>query len=881
MASDAGAALEMGQKVLDKLEALDGARFAAEERICEGIAVLQRHVEQLASGLSNFIELSKEASSSTAPAQEATSPEWTPMGDKASRKTMQESEKRQWLEMHEPRFPVDMGPARSRVSRAIRLVPPTVYVRDGTQIWRSLVGSVRNPVWPGWMIWHSIGIILLLADMIGLPYIAAWDVPQTGAIELWVHLELGYWTADMVMNIFVGYYKDNIFVSSPVKIVYRYVTTWFWFDASLLAVDWISVSSHIFDGHSVLKLGRLLKLGKLIRFVRFRRTAAHWFDFFDRRVPEHGRYVFASVWWITLTMWLTHLTACAWFGLGSSGAGAWVRKMAKEDPGRRQGQYVMALHWAVATIGGGSVDIEASTGSESVFTCFCIGFGLFAASYVVSALSSMMTEVQSQSAEKSRKLRVLRRFLDQRDLLVPLRTAIKDKVGQRLQERQLLREKDVELLSLVPVTLQMQLRFAFFEPYVTTYPLFRCLVTMTPSWCQHLAHILEETWVQAPDTFFKVGERAAFTWHLMSGSLQYVLDDEDDPASPVNSGMWISISALWVHWRHVGRADVSADCRLLAVSAEGLSAAVAADALVSSVIHGFAVAWCRRFKRQEHPLPHDLSVAGTTFGDLVLDLDGTVARPISDVALGEFQKRTWQLPRATFDKLREDILNDKVTLVVNEAGAFEKWSEVVTFRVEEVGGDDPTAIPSVLMELGTIEDDGRLTVSVRFPGGTRQRSEAVDAAVERLFKWKLDWLESVAAMDSFTISEQGETSQVNRSGLLSIYKKIIVGVKLEAAPAPQASLLRFDKQRRSTNSRLSIVPHLLRKHSVYDPCSFLESSRGSEGHTQGQVRLLPLYWRVDQGKYYAFLSVAEVEYFQSEVGEYILREALDVLGISI
>lgn len=781
---------------------------------------------------------------------------------------------------------------------------------------RSVAGfgrTFRDPTGSGWLIWNCLGAILILTDMVLTPFAVAWGSSYEGARRPFGALSAGYWSLACISDFITGYYVDDKFVSDLVKIACRYCRTWFFVDAALLAVDWVSLFSDETSGNShVLKLGRIMKLAKLIRLARLVRVKEAVTDFFDRHVSEGVHRALTASWWIACLLWLTHLMACAWFVVGGIDSQdterEWVRS--ESHRGTPMKQYVKAFQWAINSIIGGSMDIVAQTTSERIFTIFCLGVGLFATSFCVSSLSAMMIEVQALSAGQSKKLRELKLFLRQSGLTVRFENALKGKIYSCLHEHRPLGEKDVELLSLVPDTMKMQLRLQIFEPCILTQPLFRFLLRLVPSWGADFARTLEEHFVQAPDILFSVGQRAGGALHLMHGRVEYTLDDDGDDmlSRSVNPGMWFSLAALWIEWRHVGKANVSMDCRMLHVSAESLSMAVKLDPQVVKVVENYARVWYCRTMAHAQDLPTDSEVVRMQWSDVVLDMDPQLVRIVSHMAL-EHHGRAWTPWQSTFDKLQEDTLNDKVVALTNEVGDLEIWSEVMVFHLLQAQNDgtesapcmlpvatfwppetstpSPTSAPYMLVELGAADAEDKISVSVRYPGGRRLRSEPADQAVERLLTSKFDWLDIAAVKDSMKISERVETSR--KHGLISACKMVSVDMQLEAPPTLPSRPVRFDVAAGMLASGSLVgrdrVPARNSLPSLRS--SFIKQVYGGSGNeTDGDplapVRTvsLPVYFASKQAKYYSFFTAAQMKFFQTQAGERCIRRALQNFDVN-
>ena len=50
-----------------------------------------------------------------------------------------------------------------------------------------------------------------------------------------------YWTLDILISFFTGFYRDGLIEMRPVKAATQYARTWLLFDAILAGVDWATL----------------------------------------------------------------------------------------------------------------------------------------------------------------------------------------------------------------------------------------------------------------------------------------------------------------------------------------------------------------------------------------------------------------------------------------------------------------------------------------------------------------------------------------------------------------------------------------------------------------------------------------------------------------
>eukprot|EP00971_Amphidinium_carterae_P317247 6307046-Amphidinium_carterae.2 len=198
----------------------------------------------------------------------------------------------------------------------------------------------------------------------------------------------------------------------------------------------------------------MLRILKLFRVIE---------DFLDR-VSAEGSCVAIKIFFILLVIaWVNHVICCAWF---------WVGRAAPIDTGLHwtdsvfhlvfseqtlEYQYWLSLHWSVAQITLGSMNVIFMNSLEHAFSIICLMFGLLFGSTLISSLSATMVQFQMMRNGRAQKLKMLWRYLQDSAVDVHISCLVQKQVQERLRTEQRLTNRDVPELALITKSLHTEL----------------------------------------------------------------------------------------------------------------------------------------------------------------------------------------------------------------------------------------------------------------------------------------------------------------------------------------------------------------------------------------------------------------------------------------
>lgn len=513
-------------------------------------------------------------------------------------------------------------------------------------------GSVKR------MCWDVASMLLLAYDLVTIPFMSAFKPEEPAALRYLLWFTMGFWTFDIAMSFISGYETGQHVVLVPLKIAKRYLRFWFWLDILILSVDWgfvLAQSGTSSGGSEAARLGRSLRALRFLRTFRFLRIAklkriVH--EIQDRISTERISIWFGICKAITSLLFVNHLVACCWYGIGqlktcplqgavetsnnlagscSNDCGiGWVHSLEMEEHPLTY-RYATALHWSLAQFTPAPNEVFPQNLCERVFAVAVIVTALVFFSAFVSTVTAGVVQLRQLGMAKSNDFWKLRRFL--RDWKV--REHFRRRVIRYLeyayqQQRQRVQEHDVKLLGLLSDHLRNELRQEVFQATLSGHPLFH--TTMMQERSRIFGSVLQSEALAQGDLAFDCGEQGVKMIFLISGILEYFMGElEDGPsteaetwlhnggAPPMPAGVansipqstsstsrlsaparneylkaegenhWVCEPVLWTStWLHLGDLQAYVDCSILTVDADRFCNAIQHNQLLWKGIRSYA-----------------------------------------------------------------------------------------------------------------------------------------------------------------------------------------------------------------------------------------------------------------------------------------------------
>ncbi|KAK3255524.1 hypothetical protein CYMTET_35297 [Cymbomonas tetramitiformis] len=237
---------------------------------------------------------------------------------------------------------------------------------------------------------------------------------------------------DILLNFFTGYYTGDELVMDAGKIRYHYIRTWFPLDLctsipyQLLATF---SNSQALERLSITRILKLVRLAKALRVMQASIIIQRLQTKFaiNYTLLRLAQFLLGSV---TVMHWM----ACAFYMLGTLQPESWIQEDARRwvDFYELEGsafstKYFASLYWSamtVCTIGYG--DIVPQTTFERAFGILCMFVGASFFSYILGAVSGIMSELSASKTNFRRLMDELNNFMSHKHVNNDLRIKLRE-----------------------------------------------------------------------------------------------------------------------------------------------------------------------------------------------------------------------------------------------------------------------------------------------------------------------------------------------------------------------------------------------------------------------------------------------------------------------
>lgn len=426
------------------------------------------------------------------------------------------------------------------------------------------------------MAWDLISLILVLFDMVMIP-MQLLDPPDNAFFEAMSWGTRGFWSADILVSFMSGYTKDDGNIEMrPLKIVRHYMRTWLIIDLLVVGADWMEVFWSSGGGLSLARVGkasrtlRILRMLRLVRFVRLMQIV----NILQEHIRSEKVVLLADILKIvSVLLFLSHILACVWYGVGNSQPVSWVieNNMRQKSVSYR---YLTALHWSLSQFTGGMDEVTPESLEERIYIVFVFLLCFVISSVFLSNLTSSMTRLHILTSGQSQLLSQLRRFLGQNSISSRLMLRIQRNAQLAVMSETIL-EKDVQLLHLVSDGLRQDLHFEMFATSLDQHPFFFRYREECPQAVRRVCHLcVSELHSTAGEVIFNMGESVEHPkmYIVTEGFLEYHKNDETQHL--VSERSWLVEMCLWVPWMHTGNLKAGTSCVLLQIDATDFQSTV-------------------------------------------------------------------------------------------------------------------------------------------------------------------------------------------------------------------------------------------------------------------------------------------------------------------
>uniref|UniRef100_A0A7S2VR36 Ion transport domain-containing protein n=1 Tax=Zooxanthella nutricula TaxID=1333877 RepID=A0A7S2VR36_9DINO len=647
----------------------------------------------------------------------------------------------------------------------------SVYILDPNSVFNAVFGVAS--------------LLILLYDLTTIPYLLAWDIPLEGALMVLAFHSASFWTVDMLINFFTGYYEGAELVMSLRQTAFRYCKTWLLPDAIVLLCDWTSLIVTVATDEPkqsgtqlarFAKIGRFLRIIGMMRMVRLMRTLE---DLANKYLSEVSQICVRISTLFVCILWAAHILSCMWYAVGTSDVSDtgrhWPDEVPFLDVGREY-QYWVSLHWAAAQISLGAIDIAPQNSMERALWVFAMSIGFLFGSALVSSLSAAMMDYHMSQKERKVALGILRRYLTENKVDTHFAIIVRKEAEQRIRQPNKIEAYDVRALELLPHGLRARLHFEVVQPSLMKHPVFRLLNNMDAN----LMHLVCKKYVSfvslaANDELFLPATQANYAYIVVEGRLSYRMEPQSSnideiTVSTVTAGSWLSSATMWCEWKHVGKAESEVMSRLVAIDGQELGSTLKRNMMCFSMAAEYASEFCKRVHAAKPPdldWPTDLCVPNTEFGSIVACVSPDLQRVVSlDAWRGLASRRLYGARSTSLQKLKGEIQELKSIVVVEGDGVVRRICSLLVMRITRGNGD-------MLVEVGSVHGK-RFKPTCQLPGMKLKADEAADDpdCVQTLLETQLSAVQDQVVLNGNHVEVVDAVSEVY--GLVTRYVRTVI-----------------------------------------------------------------------------------------------------------
>lgn len=673
-------------------------------------------------------------------------------------------------------LPPAAGAPHTSVIHTLLTTTATSSASESEDLLAGLRGSAWPPDSPTRLIYEGLSMLVLLYDAFSVPYLICWNVPE---VEFWLvgigWLVRFYWTVDIFLNFFTGYWEQNLRLELRVRRTARhYLTTFFPLDLSLFVWDWISLIS---PGLRIMRSMRLVRLGRQTRraaMVVFKLKAMN---------PKREFHLFLDMGIIMVSIfWLTHVWCCIWYVIGLDFDGSdtgttWLSHL-RDGSGRDAGgsyEYTTALHWSLTQITPGSMEVVPKTTKERVYNVVILFIGLILGTSLIATITAMITQYRMHLESTSKDFRMLQSYLTQSGASPGLSMAIKKQVLDKLRLKAKVKAGEVRYLAWSANSLQEALWCQVCMAHLQLHPFWsawgRVNVACLASFCNSA---LESRSYVPSDLVFEEGRCGNEMYIVAAGELDYSpgsasVENIMNPASfscRLLKGMWCVEAALWMKWDHTGSMHCSQSSELLCVNISRWQGDVGRFPEEAGLLLEYAKVFVEHFRGlARSDLVHSLN-----YYELISDAPQEsrlkISSPIIDLLDSMTGSRSTNVLRSNgnsrsildpfggtrikrlhplkISKLRHEVITGKSDIGVLD-GELARFIFVVALRIlHPQSGSSRLPGPSrdkdeerFLVKVAERNRSGCTKVSVELPGTKRRGDESCEVALKRLINTEL------------------------------------------------------------------------------------------------------------------------------------------------
>jgi hypothetical protein len=244
----------------------------------------------------------------------------------------------------------------------------------------------------------------------------------------------------------------------------------------------------------MMRIARMVRMFRLLRVLKLKKLIS---TFYDQLLGymEWVQLLIQILQMLIMVLLLIHAVGCMWYGFSVNLIGShemtWVEyylvgkdgeNMEEAFDGSLKYHYFTALHWALAQVSPGNIDIMPMNWKERVMNIFVLCLTLIVFSSFISSMTVAVTRLRSINSLEEKRFALLRKYLRDNNISSDLRIRVHSFLEERHAfQSQKTSEREVDLLPHLSKGLHSELMRGIREATLNRCPIFRQLPSSEPA----------------------------------------------------------------------------------------------------------------------------------------------------------------------------------------------------------------------------------------------------------------------------------------------------------------------------------------------------------------------------------------------------------------
>merc|ERR1719199_1112666 len=285
----------------------------------------------------------------------------------------------------------------------------------------------------------TAGLCVIIYDMIVIPVYLAFSQAPGYVVDEPEELATAtrlFWTAECILSFNTAFYSHGQLVFDRYLCFMNHFKSWFIVDVLTVGVEWLRIvldavmtngatglknSAEAAQLIRMMRIARIVRMFRLLRVLKLKQLVSH---FYDRLLGymEWVQLLLQIGQMLLMVLLLIHAVGCMWYGFSVQLVGeeemTWVEYYLIGKDGARssfddslQYHYLTALHWALAQVSPGNIDIMPMNWQERVMNIFVLCLTLIIFSSFISSMTVAVTRLRNIHATDEKKFAILRKYL--------------------------------------------------------------------------------------------------------------------------------------------------------------------------------------------------------------------------------------------------------------------------------------------------------------------------------------------------------------------------------------------------------------------------------------------------------------------------------------